>query len=399
MDRHIGIVIGRDGALAGVALVRQGAAITLDASILHAAGRVFTPGELAKVLRMEQSDRIAVGSYFEHVALLDLLIPPELSSEEALGVAQFQLAGQIPVPISEMVCHMRRIDVGDGSRVRVAAITVDNWMQPINTLTVAGIEADMVTSPLLAGDCGIEGDKWIVPEFEPEFAFSPTGIVMTEGEKPVWTPEMDALIEQANTKKVGIGREKLFPAAIQMALLSLKNPPLLFESINMVLPKELKPKRHTGLKFLLMLLLFLAGGLAVGIGGRWYLGHRYNNQVIAQFNAQADVQIKKLENEINDMNYAVKMSEDGFKALGKSNHIFRLISRLSKAIPEDFYVQTIRTQSDGSVLLTISGDEDNGELRRGLDSMDPQHFRVADMPNETVRGTTVHRATIMLLGD
>lgn len=396
MDRHIGIVIGRDGAAAGVTLIRQSAVISVESALLYPAGRFFTPEELDSALKTDQADRIVVGAYFDHVVMIDMQIPPELSSEEAMGVVRFQFGAQIPIAESEMICHARRINHGEPT-VRVAAILQDDWMHPVTLLCQAGIEADIVTTPLLAGDSGIADGKWQVPEFEPEFAFSPTGVMLSDGQAPDWTEEMLSLLNQAQEKKTGMGREKLIPAAIQMALLSLRNPELFYDSVNEVMPDELRPRRHIMIKRVLAALLFITFALLCGMGTRLWTASSYNNRLAQKYQFEAGSRIKAVTEENALLVKACNLSDEGLKALGKPNRIFTLLSRLGLILPDDVYVESIKAQGDGAIQLVIRGTDDVNEFRSGLAKI--EHFTISGLTTENGRDGAIHRVTMLVEGD
>lgn len=396
MDRHIGIVIGQDGAAAGVALTRQGTLLSVDAAFLYPAGRIFSPSELEQALHAERADRIAIGVWYEHVVIIDMQIPTELSAEEAMGVIRYQLGSQVPLPETEVVCHARRVSSGE-QRVRVAAIPRSDWETPLARLAGAGIEADLLTSPLLAGDAGIADGAWCVPEFEAEFMFGPGGIMLARGTQPVWTEEMRGLLAQAMSQKSGSGRETLLPAAIQMAMMSLNGAELLMESVTEGLPPELRPKRHIWAKRAVIILIFVCFAFFAGMIAQIWKTSSINGKAARAFSAEVESRLLRVNNETAMIKHACDLSDEGLKALGKPNRIFTLLSRLGICLPQDIYIESIRASNDGSIQLVIRGASDEKEFRDQLSSL--SQFVITALTNETGRDGVVYRVTMQVKDD
>lgn len=369
MERYIGIVIRADYSVAGVTLQRVKNTWSVVASMVGLPGRLPPATELDSVLKFESADKIIIGCDFPRCALIEMNIPPELSNDEAIAMIRFQLGSMIPMSDVEITSHTRRLN-RKLPRVEVAAIPNEEWEAMMTHLSEAHYTCDLVTTPLLAANEGVVDSQFYSPEFDAEFHFDTNGMmVLNTGNVPEYTETMQELIAQANQLKKGNGRDKLFPAAIQMALMGSVPITMLTASVSHTMPPVLIPRRNIGMKRVNLFACMITAGLLLALGVRYGTVFMDKMQIMQEQNAQITERLNKVNDEITAITTACKDGEEALRSMGKPNRVFQVFSQIGLFLPMDIYIDNAKVGNDGTIQLTLKGDADVNEFQSSLAQM------------------------------
>ncbi len=374
MERYIGIVIRSDNSVAGVALQYAKNEWHVESSILTLPGRLCSAEDLDQVLQFDSADRIIIGCDFPYSVMVEMNVPPELPNEEALGMIRFQLGAVIPLMESAMICHARRMD-RKLPMVQVAAIQSEDWENVLERVREAGFVADLITSPYLGSNEGVEGNCFYSPEFDSEFMFDAHGqMLLSSTQKPTYTEQMQTLVTEAQTKRKGNGRETLLVPAIQMAMLANRPITMLTTSVQQTLPVDVLPRRNLFLKRLTSMVALAAIGLLIALGLRYFDVYRENAEIQTRQDNEIAMRIQQVDSEFRDLMHACTKADAAFKTVGKPNRVFEIFSRIGLCLPFEIYIDNAKVSNDGVIQLTLKGEGDVNELQQSL----------ATLPNATV---------------